>query len=163
MPRYHFHAARREVTEQEPIVLTLSGDRADGTPLPEFEEEFPSVMQAAVQTLMLEAAIVVAEADDEFADPEERASDEEKAKLGIAALTQTVGKERMRKWSRAGYTLEHLMQVMQVLVYYWREGRFPNAAPAPSNGTTPNGAKALPAAKRMRRPSVKRSSTGRRS
>ena len=122
MPRYHFHAARQEHEELEPLTLTLSGETADGSSLPEFVEEFPPVMPAAVQLIMLEAALDAEDDDGWGGEPDERA----RARMGFDALRQVVGRERMRKWMRAGYTTQHLFELMTVLVYYWTRGHFPN-------------------------------------
>jgi hypothetical protein len=144
VPRYHYRAARREVVEQEPLVLTLSGEAPDGSPLREFEEEFPREMPAAVQLIQLEAVL----GDD---DEEGAATDDEKAQMGYAVLKQVVGLKRIRKWMKAGYTMRHLFELLAVLLYYWNNGRFPNP---PSAGNGASTGQTLNESRRVAEPSV---------
>lgn len=138
MPRYHLHAARRG-QRPEPLTLTLTGEDRDGKALPEFEEQFPAEMPASIQVLCIEAALDQQERADE---EEEGASDPLGVPLGpefALRMLGELGRDRLRRWMLAGYDGESLGQLVAVLMYYWREGRFPNQEAPTGSGASPNG------------------------
>lgn len=151
MPRYEFRAARREHEALEPLILTLSGEGPDGSPLPEFEEKFPLTMPAAAQLIIIEAQLDARERGEEDGQEPELTGQQ-----GLELLAAIAGRDRLRKWMRAGYDTGKLGELVVVLLYFWNRGEFPNrqGAPAPAPDETAEETTTVPPRSRYARPSA---------